>query len=459
MNIGFISTRIAGTDGVSLEIVKLATILHRLGHRCCYCAGELDADRVPGRAATEGRLYAPEMHFAHPEAVWIHDHCFGTKVAAGGLYERIEAMADRLTAAVARFIDEQGVDVLFVQNALSIPMHVPLGVALTDLIARTGIPTLAHNHDLAWERERFTVNCIPEILARCFPPALPSVQHLVINSLAQQALAERKGITATLLPNIFDYATAAPAMTPANADMRASLGLGDEHLLILQPTRVIARKGIELAIELVRRLREPGQRSRLLGKEPVLAITHRAGDEGLAYLEKLRSQAALAGVPLIYAAERFAAQAGADVGAGCPRPYMSSRPDASPRPYVLWDAYVHADFVTYPSLIEGFGNALLETLYFRLPALVNRYAVYAADIAPLGFDLVEIDAHDGPTNLAAITSETVDAVVEAMMDPVRRRRMVEWNYHLARQHYSFEAVTPLLGALVERVSVAANVTG
>jgi len=36
MNIGFISTRIAGTDGVSLEIAKLATILRRLGHDCCY---------------------------------------------------------------------------------------------------------------------------------------------------------------------------------------------------------------------------------------------------------------------------------------------------------------------------------------------------------------------------------------------------------------------------------------
>ena len=83
---------------------------------------------------------------------------------------------------------------LFAQNALSIPMHVPLGVALTDFVAASDIPTLAHNHDLAWERERFTVNCIPDILERCFPPALPSVQHLVINSLAQRALRERKGV-------------------------------------------------------------------------------------------------------------------------------------------------------------------------------------------------------------------------------------------------------------------------
>jgi glycosyltransferase involved in cell wall biosynthesis len=449
MNIGFISTRIAGTDGVSLEIAKLAVILRRLGHECCYCAGELDAWAAPG-------LLVPEMHFAHPEAVWIHDHCFGTAEPAGGetppLRARIEAMAARLRAAIARFVDEYRVDVLFTQNALSIPMHVPLGVALTDYIAATGMPTLAHNHDLAWERERFAVTCVPDILERCFPPALPSVRHLVINSLARQALRERKGVEATLLPNIFDYAAAAPAMTPANAGLRASLGLGDEHLLILQPTRVIPRKGIELSIDLVRRLREPQHRARLLGKEPVLVISHHAGDEGLAYLEKLHALADQARVPLIYAGERFA---GEPVGAGSPRP-GAGMGDAQwagePRPYALWDAYVHADFVTYPSLIEGFGNALLETLYFKLPALVNRYAVYAADIAPNGFDLIEIDAQDDPGDLGAITAGTVDAVIEAMIDPVRRRRMVEWNYQRARERYSFEAVTPLIDDLLRGVA-------
>jgi mannosylglucosylglycerate synthase len=428
MNIGFISTRIAGTDGVSLEIAKLAVILRRLGHDCCYCAGELDAWAAPG-------LLVPEMHFTHPEAVWIHDHCFGTTEPAAGLHERLEAMAARLGAAIARFVDEYRVDVLFTQNALSIPMHVPLGVALADFIAQTGMPTLAHNHDLAWERARFAVTCVPDILERCFPPAMPSVQHLAINSLAQQALRERKGVDAALLPNIFDFAVAAPAMTPFNADLRASLGLNDDHLLILQPTRVIARKGIELAIELVRRLQ--AQRSRLLGKQPVLVISHHAGDEGLAYLAKLQALANQASVPLIYAGNRFAAEPSATGGH---------------KVYALWDAYIHADFVTYPSLIEGFGNALLETLYFRVPALVNRYAVYAADIGPQGFDLIEVDAQDDPGNMAAITDATVDAVINAIVDPVRRRRMVEWNYQRARERYSFEAVTPLIDEMLTKLT-------
>ncbi|MGC8782050.1 MAG: glycosyltransferase family 4 protein [Anaerolineae bacterium] len=426
MRIGFLSTRIAGADGVSLEIAKLATICRRLGHAVCYCAGELEPWLEP-----DGML-VPEMHFMHPEARRIHDHSFGAAAEGGGgagpapLRERIAAMAADLRAAIGRFVADFGVDLLFVQNALAIPMHIPLGVALTDFIAATGIPTLAHNHDLPWERERFAVNCIPDILERCFPPNLPSVRHLAINSPAQRELARRKGIQATLFPNIFDFATAAPGISDFNADLRQALGLRDDQLFILQPTRVIARKGIELAIELVRRLREEAVRARLGGREAVLVITHPAGDEGPDYLAHIQAQAQAADVPLLYVADRFATERGWRDGQ---------------KVYSLWDAYVHADFVTYPSFVEGFGNALLEAIYFRLPVLVNRYPVYAADIAPAGFDLIEVDA--------AITDRAVEQVVAVLTDPVRRRRMVERNYELARSRYSYEAVTPLLASLLE----------
>ena len=41
-NVAFISTRIAGTDGVSLEIEKWAGIFEQEGFTCYYFAGELD---------------------------------------------------------------------------------------------------------------------------------------------------------------------------------------------------------------------------------------------------------------------------------------------------------------------------------------------------------------------------------------------------------------------------------
>ena len=41
---GFVSTRIAGTDGVSLETKKWVEVLEAKGCRCVFMAGELDTD-------------------------------------------------------------------------------------------------------------------------------------------------------------------------------------------------------------------------------------------------------------------------------------------------------------------------------------------------------------------------------------------------------------------------------
>ena len=83
MKIGFISTRLAGNDGVSLETAKWAVVMQRLGHEIFYCAGELDKDGPPG-------LLVPEMHFATEENLWIREHAYGTTEAHPELTARIE---------------------------------------------------------------------------------------------------------------------------------------------------------------------------------------------------------------------------------------------------------------------------------------------------------------------------------------------------------------------------------
>jgi len=411
MRIGFVSTRLAGTDGVSLETHKWAEVARRLGHEVYYCAGQLEKD-------APNPTLIPELHFHDLEAVVISQTAFGRTEPPEGLAHRLAAAAERLKAPLQGWLDEAGLDVLVVENALAIPMHVPLGLALAQVIAETGIPTIGHQHDFYWERERFQVNCIPDVLERTFPPGLPNLRHVVINSLAQRDLATRRGLESTVVPNVFDFDTPAPGVDDYNADLREAIGLSADDLLILQPTRVIPRKGIELAIELVGRLQIANCR---------LCITHPAGDEGLGYLHQLQAQAAAAGVDLRYVADRFAGQRG--------------RTRDGRKVYSLWDAYPHADLVTYPSLYEGFGNALLETIYFRRPALVNRYSVYAADIGPLGFDLVEIDGQ--------VSDSAVAQVQDLLANPERREQMVEHNYALAGEHFSYTLLTTQLNKLFE----------
>ena len=68
-NVGFISFRISGTDGVSLETMKWTEILERNGHRCFYLAGKLDTP-------PERTYVVPETHFMHPEIKYLYNLAF-----------------------------------------------------------------------------------------------------------------------------------------------------------------------------------------------------------------------------------------------------------------------------------------------------------------------------------------------------------------------------------------------
>lgn len=407
----YLSTRLAGTDGVSLEAGKLAKVLASLGFATYYCAGELDAAGPPGTVI-------PELHFRDAVAQELGLKAFSGSEPDTSLARDLAERASFLKARLAPVFADYRPDLLVLQNVWAIPMQLPLAQALAELVLEHQLPTLSHEHDYAWERERFSVSRIPGYLATYFPFHSPTVRHLCINSLAQHELQRRRGLVATVIPNIFDFATPAPGLDTFNVDFRRAIGLSDGQRLILQPTRVVPRKGIELAINLLAELADPRN---------VLVITHRAGDEGLDYLRQLERYAAERQVALHYVAEQI----------------DEYRSQAGEKRYALWDTYPHADFVTYPSLIEGFGNALLETIYFKRPALVNRYPVYLADIAPKGFRFVEIDGY--------ITPAAVQAVAEILENPQHGAQMAEHNYRLAAAHYSYQAlrelITPELQAL------------
>ncbi len=411
MNIGFISFRFAGTDGVSLEVAKWATILEAMGHTCYYFAGQCDrpADRS---------FISPAAFYQEPEMLAVHQSLFSRATRTPAETAWVQRWRGHFHEQLHQFVRAFNLDLIIPQNVLSIPLNIPLALAITDLIAETGIPTIAQHHDLAWERKRFLVNGVGDYLSAAFPPDLPSIQHVVINSLAQRQLAWRRGLNAALIPNVMDFATPPPAPDAYAANVRRDLGLADDELLILQPTRVISRKGIEHAIELVARL----------GRKARLVISHASGDEGDAYERRLRRYAELLDAPVLFVGDVIGDERGA-------------LPDGRPV-YSLADIYPLADFVTYPSLIEGFGNAFLEAIYFRKPLLVQRYDVYAADIGPKGFRVVEFDEY--------VTDEVITAVNHLLDNPQEVAEIAEHNYHIALQHYSYQTLQHGLQELVQK---------
>src|SRR5687768_6552955 len=414
MRIGMAATRLGDVDGVSFEVAKWQHVLERLGHEVVFCAGALD----PGRAVSGTVI--PEMHFAHHLEARVTEAAFDPESEPALVRAEIERLASPLHHTVRRWVETAGLDRLIVQNAWAIPMHLPLGLALTRVARETQIPTIGHHHDYWWERERFATSVVPELLDEAFPPDLAWVRHVSINSLAASELKRRRGIDSTVIPNVFDFDQPRPRRHPAvRRRLRQELGMNERGLLVVQPTRVVPRKGIELAIELVGRLGDP---------DAILLITSPAGDEGLTYLVQLERLAEQHGVRLAYAADRFA-------------------PDHDGKPirpaHSLHDAYLAADLITYPSLYEGFGNALIEALFYGVPVVVNRYPVYEADIRPLGLRLVEIDG--------AITDETVSEVKALLGSPGRIRSNARHNFDIGRKHLSYGLLRRRLRTLLRGI--------
>jgi glycosyltransferase involved in cell wall biosynthesis len=420
--VGFISTRFAGTDGVSFEAGKWARLFEAGGAECFWFAGQLDTPRAASHLA-------PEAFFNHPAVLEIQAGLFGVTERTPEVTRRVEEMTSRLGAELRAFIARFGIDLLVVQNALAIPMHVPLGLALAEVIAETGLPTIAHHHDFAWERERFAVNAAADYLATAFPPRLSGMAHVVINSRQRAALAERLDLEATVVPNVLDFDAPPPEPDAYARGFRRDIGVADDETLVLQPTRIIARKGIAHSIELVRRLAD---------RRAVLVLTHPAGDEGMEALRGVEAGIARAGIRAIFLSGRIGQTRGMTADGR--------------KIYTLADVYPHADFVTYPSSWEGFGNALLEAVYFGRPVLVNRYPVYVSDIAPTGLRVVEMDG--------AVTDAVVAEVRNVLDDAARQREWARENAEIGRKHFSIalarERLTGICVALARRLATPAG---
>ncbi len=396
-HIGFIATRLAGTDGVSLETAKWAKVFEEEGHLCFYMAGHLD--RPPQRS-----LLVKEAHFKHPIIQEISRECFNNvHVRKLSITKKICQVKDELKKEIYKFLEDFKIDILIPENALAIPLNIPLALAITEVIAETGIPTIAHHHDFFWERKRFLVNAVWDYINMAFPPHLPFIQHVVINSSADNQLSLRTGISATIIPNVMDF-DHPPQIDDYSSDIRESLGFASDELLILQPTRVVKRKGIEHSIELVKRLNMKSK----------LVISHASGDEGQEYEQRVQEYSSMMGVNTLFVS---------DIIKPC-----RGRTNDGRKIYTPQDIYARADLVTYPSNFEGFGNAFLETIYFKKPIVVNNYSIYAVDIKPKGFKVIELDDY--------VNSEAVKLTREVLTNSELAKEMVEHNYELGRQYYS-----------------------
>jgi glycosyltransferase involved in cell wall biosynthesis len=446
-NIGFIQHRLGRTDGVSLEVDKFRRVLEGAGHRVFHLAGN---DDVPGGE------YIPELYPFDPVTQRILRNAtreLKDYPSAAALMADVRAQADRIKPGMLKFIREHRLDLIFPNNLLSVGYNLPGMLALNEAIAETGVRTVCHNHDFWWEDSGEVYPTCAEVVAfyeQYAPPVRPNVRHLVINRIAQAELKRRKGVEARVVPNVFDFDQPAWARDAYNADLRAQLGIGDADLVFLQATRILDRKGVELAIDLIAELQQPSNRARLeaaplhdgrrFGRAGRIVLLCAGYVEGIGlsggYPEALQAKADELGVEIVWCGDRVRHSRGSKDGV---------------KHWSLWDAYTAADFVTYPSYWEGWGNQLIEALFARLPVVIFEYPVYVSDLKPVGFELVSLGAALGPRDARGLVTvdpaalrRAADGTLALLQDGARRRRVVDHNFARAREHFSYSALESIL---------------
>ena len=452
LKIGMLHFEVFGTDGVSLEMEKWKRVLETSGHSVFFCSGE----KAPFGSSSHTTVIE-ELSYHLPSSRDLDTATFHSLLPFGdenkyriALYQSAEVIKGKLDA----WIEDNSLDVLIVENVWSVGLHPSAAIGLSMAIQGHRLSILSHEHDFYWERVvslGMTCKTAMEVVDCYIPPHTKDYSHVVINRLTCEMLAKRKGIEATVIPNVFDFSQGPWVVDDFNADFRQSFGIQANDIVILQATRIIPRKGIELAIDVVaclankkqdfigRRLYNGKRFSQ--GSRIVLLLAGDLKDDQSFYFSRLVEKAKQMGVEMLYIGDRISSR----------RHQINNK-----KTYSLWDTYVHADLVSYPSYWEGWGNQFLEAVQAKLPIVLFEYPVYKKDIRPQGFltislgDTVEFSPTDGLASVKISRLKRASRqMAEVLFDRKTRNHMVEMNFGIAREKYSLEALRMFLEPYIE----------
>lgn len=209
-----------------------------------------------------------------------------------------------------------------------------------------------------------------------------------------------------------------------------------DTVFLLQHTRVVPRKKIELAIDLAFELEKKFKKS---GKDKCIAliVSGHSGDEQNAYQHHLREHysekckaAPQSNVILIFGENNI----------------LSHRDIIVDKKYYKFAEIpsviaARGGLGTYFSDVEGFGNNLLEMISLGLPAVINKYEIYKEEIEKFGFILPAIDN-------TGITKELVDQSYRLLTDMEYRNRVVLHNLKILKENFDHEIIAGKLKPII-----------
>ncbi len=424
----------AGTDGVSLEMMKRRWMLESMGHEVAISSA-YDWSDYP----------IPELEFDSDAVRSMMRNLFGASIVD---YDGEEALLEVFNAdkesLLRSFLSVLGAfepDVIFVHNILCLPIHPAATAALAAALEKVPTPCVAIHHDILSEGAyKFTPTCdlATSLLDSFFPPRLENIMHWTINTRNQTALRQR-GVEAEVIHDTIEFENLLgdEERVRVRGLLRERFEISSDDVVLMVGARIVPNKQIELACPLMRALEE--RRERLEGKELpsgevftaqsrfVLALAGRPERAFEDYRKSLEGLFDDAGIAWVYAGDA-----------------VGPVRDESGSVYALFpDVYSMADFVVYPTGWEGFGNQLIEAFAAGLPTVVFEYPVYKEDIGPKGFETISLGssllAGSDEKGLVGLPDDRVTAAAEDVLavlgDTAEYARIARHNAELGSLHF------------------------
>lgn len=402
MRVLITSFRFDYPDGVSTESAKVAEAFTALGAEVWRLAGSYGNRPTPIGCSAERDFDAPPLSIEAGGSLIESGLWSGGPEAECATLLR-ESVADAENCIETGF-DQAKPDLVVCQNVFGLPLNSGFSLALESALSRRMTPSLLWHHDMRWQRPNFGTAALPG-LGHHFPPRLERSIHVVINRLTQNQLANR-GFDSRLVRNAFEFPAAddPEAAARSSRKVRAELEVDVDALVLLQPTRAIARKRVPDSIALA-------GRAGYLTDRPVVLVVSGPTEDG-------------------YESEMTAAVRNAD-----PRTRI-----------VLCNGEIEidglfdmADFVLFPSTWEGFGNPVIESVARRTPLLVRRYPVLR-EFERLGLRFFDFD-----------DDKSAEAVAGVDRDRHHTENRLDSNLEIGRLHFSRDRLESDIKNLTEEL--------
>jgi glycosyltransferase involved in cell wall biosynthesis len=378
--------------GVETVLRQQATLMTRAGHSVSIVCGD-------GRQFSEAipTLILPELNLREQLVNQAQQEI--TKGYPGAAYFRaVAAVKKRLGRLFAEW------DCTIVHNLMTMPFHLAATQVISEF-AEERHRVLAWTHDLAANNQDYSLprNRVFDMIRERHP----SIEYVVISETRAREFRDLTGTSAdAVVPNGLDLSMALQLTAEVSGLLT---GIDPKEAILLYPTRILQRKNIGLALQILAAVLEIDFPAHLF----ITGAANEYNPGAEAHFVGLKQQAAELGVTdrVCWVNEQFFVD------------------DAQ-----LRSLYLVSDALLFPTKQEGFGLPILEAAAFRLP-------IFCSDIEPLRSNLppgsVAFDLRTSPRNISLAIAESLKK------DQGFGSRKLMLQRHAAQDLY-FAKIEPLL---------------